>query len=61
MLVRMYAEFETSNAFSALLDGLTGAIELISITLIWFVFFPPRFYRKFVSGSNVGESSGTES
>jgi hypothetical protein len=61
VLLRMYAEFETSNSFSALLDGLTGVIELISIALIWLVFFPPRSYQKFVSGSDVGESSVTES
>jgi hypothetical protein len=61
VLVRMYAEFETNNAFSGLLDGLTGAIELISIALIWLVFFPPRSYQKFFSGSDAGDSSGTES
>ena len=61
VLLHMYAEFETSNAFSALLDGLTGVIELISIALIWLIFFPPRSYQKIFSGSDVGESSGTES
>jgi hypothetical protein len=58
VMLRMYADFETSNTFSALLDGLTGAIELISIALIWLIFFAPRSYQKFVSGSNVGEGSG---
>jgi hypothetical protein len=60
VLVRMYADFETSNSFSGFLDGLTGAIELISITLIWLVFFPPRFYQKYISGSHANENPETE-
>jgi hypothetical protein len=59
VLLRMYADFETNNAFSALFDSLTGLLELISIALIWFVFFPPRFYRKLVS--DAGESGTEES
>jgi hypothetical protein len=61
VFLRMYADFGAGNAFSALLDGMAGVIELISITLIWLVFFPPRFYQKYVSGSDVGANSIEES
>jgi len=47
--LRMYADFTTQNAFSGFLDRLAGALELISIALIWLVFFPPRFYRRRMS------------
>ncbi len=61
VLLLMYADFNANNAFSALWDGLTGVIEIISLGLIWFVFFPPRFYQKLVSASDGGESSAEES
>jgi hypothetical protein len=61
VLLPMYAEFEANNAFSALFDGLTGALEIVSITLICLVFFPPRFYQKLVTGTDGSESSVEES
>jgi hypothetical protein len=61
LILLMYAHFETNNAFSPLYDGLTGAIEIFSLGLIWLVFFPPRFYQKLVSGSDGSESSVEES
>ncbi|MFV1978078.1 MAG: hypothetical protein ACC649_01870 [Myxococcota bacterium] len=57
LLLFMYAHFEATDTFSALHDGLTGVIEIFSLGLIWFVFFPPRYYRKLVSGSDDRESS----
>ncbi len=56
VLLGMYADFEINNAFSAFFDRLTGAIEIITIALVWLVFFPPRFYRKFISGTDAAES-----
>jgi hypothetical protein len=61
LLLFMYSEFEANNQFSALYDGLTGVIEMISLGLIWLVFFPPHFYQKLVSGSDGSESSVEES
>jgi len=53
----MYADFETNNAFSSFFDGLAGVLELITIALVWLVFFPPRFYQKFASAPDVGSRS----
>jgi len=61
VLLQMYAEFATDSAFSTLTDGLAGVLEVISLTLVWFVFFPPRFYRKLFSAPDVVERSGEES
>jgi hypothetical protein len=57
LLVFMYADFNINNSFSVFYDGLTGAIEIFSLGLIWLVFFPPRFYQKLVSGSDGSENS----
>ncbi len=51
VMLEMYADFESNNAFSAFFDGLTGALELLSIALIWLVFFPPRFYQRLISAA----------
>ncbi|MCH7599021.1 MAG: hypothetical protein IH973_04620 [Myxococcales bacterium] len=52
VLLAMYLEFEANNAFPAFLDRLAAVIELVSLSLIWFVFFPPRAYQKLVAGSS---------
>jgi hypothetical protein len=57
LLLFMYSHFESTNAFSALFDGMTGVIELLSLGMIWLVFFPPRFYQKLLSDSDGSESS----
>jgi len=61
LLIFMYAHWETNNVFSSLFDVLTGVLELFSLGLIWFVFFPPGFYQKFFSDSDGRESSVEES
>ena len=52
VLVQMYADYAVNNAFSALLDRVFGVLEMFALALIWLVFFPPRFYEKFISGSD---------
>ncbi len=61
VLLRMYADFETNNVFSAFFDQLTGAFEIITIALVWLAFFPPRYYRKLISGTDAAESRVAES
>ena len=61
VILQMYADFETNNAFSGFFDGMIALLELISIALVWLVFFPPRFYREFISASDAAESGNEES
>jgi hypothetical protein len=61
LLLLMYADFATNEAFSALYDGLTGGVEVFALGLICLVFFPPRFYQKLFSASDGSESSVEES
>ena len=56
----MYADFTAENAFSSFLDQLAGVLELISIALIWLVFFPPRLYRRWLSGREADDRAVEE-
>ena len=45
-----YAAFARENVFNATWDSLIGAGEIVSIALIWLVFFPPVPYRQWITG-----------
>jgi hypothetical protein len=46
--------FELTGVWPATLDIAIGASELGAIALIWLVFFPPRFYQRWI-----GDAAGT--
>jgi hypothetical protein len=52
VLVQMYADYAVAHEFSALLDRVFGVLEMLALAPVWLVFFPPRFYQKFISGSD---------
>jgi hypothetical protein len=43
-----YYEYETTNLFAATWDALYGASTVTGLVMIWFVFFPPAFYRRWL-------------
>jgi hypothetical protein len=43
--------YETTGVWSPVLDTMIGAGELVAIASIWFVFFPPRAYQRWVERS----------
>jgi len=47
----MYMGFEAGEGFSTGSDVLLGSIEIASVLAIWLAFFPPDFYRRWVTGS----------
>ena len=51
MILPQYSEYETTSQFTATWDTLIGGLEIVSVTLIWLVFFPPAFYRRWIEGS----------
>ncbi len=51
VLLPQYANYETTNQFTAMWDALYGAIEIVSLVMIGFVFFPPAFYQRWVNGN----------
>jgi hypothetical protein len=44
-------EYEATQVWSASMDSVTGGLDLAAIALIWLVFFPPRFYQRWVAGA----------
>jgi len=49
-ILRQYSEYETTSQFTATWDTLIGGFEIVSVTLIGFVFFPPEFYQRWING-----------
>jgi hypothetical protein len=52
LILPMYAHYGRSGEFAAIWDRLIGAAEISSIAVIWFVFFAPAFYERWVSGAS---------
>ncbi len=50
-LIPMYSEYATTQTFAAWTDRLLGGLELGSVVTLWFVFFPPAFYRRWIEGA----------
>ncbi len=49
-LLPQYAEYATTNQFTATWDALYGAIGIVSLVMIGLVFFPPAFYQRWING-----------
>jgi hypothetical protein len=49
--VVQHIEYEVTQVWSAPMDAVEGALELTAIALIWLVFFPPTFYRRWIEGA----------
>jgi hypothetical protein len=49
VVLPQYAEYQATNQFTATWDAIYGAIEVASLVMIWLVFFPPAFYRRWIN------------
>ncbi len=50
-LLPMYSSVAEERLIAAWADALVGGLELASLAVIWFVFFPPVAYRRWLSGA----------
>jgi hypothetical protein len=49
LLIPMYIGYESDNGgFTDTMDQLLGALEMLTIAMIWLAFFPPRTYRAWI-------------
>jgi hypothetical protein len=48
-VVAQQVEFEVTQVWSTSMDSVVGALELVAIALIWFVFFPPAVYQRWIN------------
>jgi hypothetical protein len=46
-----YAAFQEASVFTAGWDLVYGVFSMGSVVMIWFAFFPPAFYRRWVNGA----------
>jgi hypothetical protein len=44
-------EFEADGVWSIALDRANGVVEATGVALVWLIFFPPRFYRRWIAGA----------
>jgi hypothetical protein len=44
-------EFETQEIWSIAMDRANSAADITGVALVWFIFFPPRFYQRWVAGA----------
>ena len=51
VILPQYSEYETTNQFTATWDAIYGAIGIVSLAMIWLVFFPPAFYQRWINGT----------
>ncbi|HEX9814489.1 MAG TPA: hypothetical protein VGB31_06035 [Myxococcota bacterium] len=51
VLLYQTVEFESDQVWSIAIDRTTGMIEATGIALVWLIFFPPRFYRRWIAGA----------
>ncbi len=49
VILLQYSEYETTSQFTATWDTLIGGFEIVSVTLISLVFFPPALYRNWIN------------
>jgi hypothetical protein len=60
-LLPQYIEYERQAQFSVAMDALVGMSELVTIGVIYLVFFPPLWYRRWfeVRSQSSDDSIGT--
>jgi len=49
VLIPLYMEYDKTQAWPNWGDYVSGGLETASTAVLWFVFFPPAFYRRWVN------------
>jgi len=52
VVLPQYYEYETTNQFGATWDALYGGAGIVSLVMIWLVFFPPAFYQRWIRNTD---------
>jgi hypothetical protein len=50
--IPQYIEYEHEVQFSGAMDALVGITKILTIGLIWLVFFPPLWHRRWVDAGS---------
>jgi hypothetical protein len=49
ILLYQTIEFEINGTWSIAIDRANGAVEATGVALVWLIYFPPRFYRRWIA------------
>jgi hypothetical protein len=52
VLLWQTADFESNQVWSMTVDRANGLIEATGVALVWLIFFPPRFYQRWIGGTS---------
>jgi len=52
-LIPLYLEFASTHVWPDWGDYVSGGLEAVSTAVLWFVFFPPKFYQRWVNRAAV--------
>lgn len=55
-LIPLYLEYATTEVWPRWGDYASGGLEAIATVMLWFVFFPPAFYQRWVNRAAVAPS-----
>ena len=50
-LIPLYVEYAVTQLWPVWGDYASGGLEAASTIVLWFVFFPPAFYRRWIAGA----------
>jgi hypothetical protein len=50
VLLYQTSEFEAGRVWSMVMDRANGVVEATGVAIVWLIFFPPHFYRRWISG-----------
>jgi len=51
VLLWQTADFESNQVWSMTVDRMNGGIEATGVAIVWLIFFPPRFYQRWIAGA----------
>jgi hypothetical protein len=51
VLMHQTTGFESNGSWSIPLDRVNGTIEVATVALVYLIYFPPRFYQRWVAGA----------
>ncbi|MBW2692671.1 MAG: hypothetical protein JRE57_08555 [Deltaproteobacteria bacterium] len=51
ILMHQTTGFESNGSWSIPLDRVNGTIEVATVALVYLIYFPPRFYQRWIAGA----------
>jgi hypothetical protein len=56
-LIPLYLEYAATQMWPRWGDYTSGGLEAVATVVLWFVFFPPAFYRRWINGESLSSTA----